>query len=173
MPKTPENKPAKQGRPSAFNDRLVLSILEFAKTGATDAQIAEKFGIAESTLYSWKGKHTSFAEALKEAKDVADDLVEMSLFKRAVGFQHPDLHFSAYEGYVTTTPFTKVHAPDTTACIFWLKNRRPELWRDVHKIEADVKHSAVLPTREEALQALREDYAVTPAIEGVKDEELA
>jgi hypothetical protein len=47
-----------------------------------------------------------------------------------VGYQHDDLHFSSYEGEVTATPYVKHYAPDTTAAIFWLKNRKPDDWRD-------------------------------------------
>ena len=130
------------GRPTDFNDRLAEAILEFAKTGATDRQIARKFGFNVSTLYAWKARYRSFADALKESKDLADDLVELSLFRRATGYQHPDVHFSSYEGIVTATKYTKVLPPDTTACIFWLKNRRKDKWRDVYKHEPNFNDDA-------------------------------
>ncbi len=161
----------KAGRPSSFTDKLVLSILEFAKTGATDSEIAERFGFAESTLYLWKSKYPTFSEALKDAKDFADEMIELSLFRRAVGYQHPDLHFSAYEGCVTATPYIKCLPPDTSAAIFLLKNRQPDKYRDVQKIDvtAEIKHT--LPTPQEAKQILDADYAVLPAPE-VKVEDL-
>lgn len=161
----------KAGRPSSFTDKLVLAILEFAKTGATDSQIAATFGFAESTLYAWKGRYPTFAEALKEAKDFADEMIEISLFRRAVGYQHPDLHFSSFEGCVTATPYVKCLPPDTSAAIFLLKNRQPDKYRDVQKIDvtAEVKHT--LPTPQEAKQILEADYAVLPAPE-VKVDDL-
>lgn len=161
----------KAGRPSSFTDKLVLAILEFAKTGATDAQIAVKFGIAESTLYAWKGKYPTFAEALRDAKDMADELVEMALFQRAVGYQHPDLHFSAYEGVVTATPYVKCLPPDTSAATFFLKNRQPEKYRDAQKVEISGEMKLSLPSPQEAKAILEADFAVLPAPE-VKVEDL-
>ena len=123
------------GRPTLFNDRLVESILEFAKTGATDSEIAEKFGIAEATLYLWKGKYPTFSEALRGAKSVADELVEMSMFRMAVGYTQPDIHFSAYEGMVTETPYIKHVGPNFQAAKAWLAARQPKVWSDTSRHE--------------------------------------
>lgn len=167
----PKNELGKHGRPTSFNDRLVIAILEFAKTpGVTDKKIAEHFGIAESTLYLWKGKYPSFSEALKEAKDLADDLVESAMFRMAVGYSIPDLHFSAYEGCVTITPYVKNVGPNFQAAHAWLKNRRPEEWREVSHVDLNAKVQHELPSREEALRVLAEDYAVLPAVDVEKKE---
>jgi len=61
---------------------------------------------------------------------LADAEVANKLFQRATGYSHDDVHISNYQGQVCITPIIKHYAPDTTACIFWLKNRRPDLWRD-------------------------------------------
>lgn len=108
---------------------------KLCKLGATDQDLAEFFGISTRTIIRWQAEHAAFCHALKVGKTEADQRVERSLYQRAVGYAHPDVHVSNYQGAVTLTPITKHYAPDTVACIFWLKNRQPELWRDKHEIE--------------------------------------
>jgi hypothetical protein len=71
-----------------------------------------------------------FLHALKGGKDSADDRVERSLYQRAVGYTYDAVHFSSFQGNVTETPYREHVAPDVVAQIFWLKNRRPDQWRD-------------------------------------------
>ena len=85
-------------------DNLLL-LQGWARDGLTDEQIAHNMGISTTTLYEWKKKYTEIADTLKKTKEVVDRQVENALFKKAC------------EG-------------DTTAMIFWLKNRRPNDWRD-------------------------------------------
>jgi hypothetical protein len=101
-----------------------------ARLGGTDEQIAEMLGVSVDSITRWKQKHPDFCGALKLGKDEADDRVERSLFERATGYSHPDVHVSNFQGDITLTPITKQYPPDTTAGIFWLKNRRPKEWRD-------------------------------------------
>lgn len=103
---------------------------KLCKLGATDKELADFFEISEQTLNNWKAKHPKFMESLKKGKAVADAEVASKLFHRATGYEHDDVHVSNYQGEVTLTPIRKHYAPDTTAAIFWLKNRRPDLWRD-------------------------------------------
>jgi transposase-like protein len=86
------------------HDGLLL-IEGWARDGLTDEQIAHNMGIATGTLYEWKKKYHEIAESLKKSKEVADRAVENALYKKAL-------------------------SGDTTAIIFWLKNRRPNDWRD-------------------------------------------
>ena len=109
-----------------------LTLLEgWARDGLTNEQIASNMGIAESTLYNWKNDHLEILEALKKGKEVADYQVENALFKRALGFRYVEV---TKEGGVVTKEVTKEVAPDTTAAIFWLKNRKPHEWRDKQEI---------------------------------------
>lgn len=86
-----------------------LILLEgWARDGLTIEQIAHNMGVADSTLRKWKGEHEAISAALKKGKEVVDFEVENALFKAAV------------EG-------------NTTAQIFWLKNRRPDKWREKPK----------------------------------------
>ena len=93
-------------------DGLIL-LKGWARDGLTDEQIAHNCGISTTTLYNWKNKHVEILEALKKGKEVVDYQVENALLKKAL-------------------------VGDTTAQIFWLKNRRPDKWRDKQeaKIEA-------------------------------------
>lgn len=98
--------------------------------GATDTDLARALGVSVATISNWKNQHPEFLEALKEGKDFADAKVAMSLYRRATGYTVPDVHVSNYQGQVTLTPIKKHYPPDPTSMIFWLKNRRPDFWRD-------------------------------------------
>lgn len=126
-----------KGRPSKFNEETAKQAIEAAAEGKTDSQIAEIIGICPRTLDYWKGKYPDFLRALKKAKKKADDLVVASLFRRATGYYHPEekVFFDAKSGIVTRVETLRHYPPDTTAAIFWLKNRRPDRWRDAHRLE--------------------------------------
>jgi hypothetical protein len=128
------------GRPSAFRPEHVEQARKLAKLGAVDKEIADFFGVSEQTLNNWKVAHPEFLESLKEGKAAADAEVASKLFHRATGYEHPEVHVSNYQGAITLTPLVKHYPPDTTAAIFWLKNRRPDLWRD--KVEQQTTISA-------------------------------
>lgn len=120
------------GGQTKFNERLIETMMLLAKEGKTDEQIAETIGIATSTLYLWKSKYKGLSEALRQAKDVADDLVEVALFQRAIGYRHGAVKFfyDKESGCVHSEPYTEVYPPDTAAATMWLKNRRPEEWKE-------------------------------------------
>lgn len=97
------------GRKSTYERWLTeeaLLLLEgWAREGLIDEQIAAKMGISVRTLYTWKNQYPQISQAIKKGKDVVDFEVESALLRKAL-------------------------AGDTVACIFWLKNRKPERWRD-------------------------------------------
>lgn len=121
-----------------------LLLLEaWARDGLTDKQIAEeKIGITERTLTNWKARFSSVFSALKKGKEVVDVEVENALLKRALGYSTTEVtreralnpETGKFE-LVVTKAVTKEVPPDTTAQIFWLKNRRPDLWRDKQSME--------------------------------------
>lgn len=126
--------PKKGGRPTKWKASYVDEGRKLALLGATDKQIADFFGVCEDTITEWKKKHPKFSLSLKDGKVEADNQVKKSLFHRANGYSHKeDKIFCNKDGEVTTVETVKHYAPDTTACIFWLKNRQPKDWRD--KIE--------------------------------------
>lgn len=115
----------------------LLLIEAWARDGLTDEQIASNMGIATSTLYNWKNEHLEILEALKKGKEVVDIQVENALLKRALGYTYKETTSECdKDGELKVTKVvTKEVVPDTTAQIFWLKNRRPDLWRDKQNIE--------------------------------------
>jgi hypothetical protein len=123
------------GRPSKYQPEHKQIARMMGRLGATDAQLAEAFEVAESTIHLWKKEHPEFSEALKDGKKEADSAVERSLFERATGYSHPEDKIFQYEGAPVVVPTTKIYPPDVTACIFWLKNRKPKDWRDKQEIE--------------------------------------
>lgn len=108
-----------------------LILLEgWARDGLTDEQIANNMGVRRETLYDWKKKHPNISNALKKGKEVVDIQVENALLKRALGYEYTEekVEISEKDGKKVVQTVKHV-APDTTAQIFWLKNRRPEKWR--------------------------------------------
>jgi hypothetical protein len=139
------------GRPTKFKDEFVRQAQKLAELGATDREAAEFFQIDEATLYRWKHTHPEFCEALKVGKETADDRVEQSLYRRALGYSHDAVKIVTVDKEVLHEPFVEHYPPDTTAAIFWLKNRRPDQWRD--KREHDLNHG-VQDSLTELLQAV-------------------
>lgn len=113
-----------------LTDEGLELVTGWARRGLTDEQIAHNCGITAKTLYEWKKKFSKFCEALKNGKEVADIQVENALYKRAVGYQYQEKTVEESENGTKVKFVTKEIAPDVTAQIFWLKNRRPESWRD-------------------------------------------
>ncbi|WP_442592481.1 terminase [Parapusillimonas sp. JC17] len=117
-------------RPSRYKAEFAEQAEKLCRLGATDKEMADFFGVTEKTINNWKKAHPQFLQALKAGKQLADAEVADKLFQRAIGYSHPDVHVSNYQGEITITPLTKHYPPDPTSMIFWLKNRRPDLWRD-------------------------------------------
>lgn len=128
------------GRPSKYKPEFVGQAEKLCKLGATDAEMADFFQVTISTISLWKVKHAEFSEALKLGKEVADRRVEEALYNRALGYSHEDTDIRVVDGAIMETPMIKHYPPDTTAAIFWLKNRRPDEWRD----KRDVEHSGAI-----------------------------
>ena len=109
----------------------LLKIEGWARDGLTDEQIAKNIGISRSTLNVWKDRYSDISDALKKGKDVIDRQVENALLKRALGYEYEEVKEKFEDGVITERTVTKKEvAPDTTAQIFWLKNRKPDKWRD-------------------------------------------
>jgi transcriptional regulator with XRE-family HTH domain len=106
-----------------------------AGKGYTEEQIAEAFGVDASTIWRWKQEHQEFCNAIKSGKDSPDDLVERSLYERATGYTFKSEKIFQYQGESVVVPCVEHVPPDTTAQIFWLKNRRPKQWRDKQELE--------------------------------------
>lgn len=127
------------GRPTDYRDAYVEGARKLARLGATDAEIADFFDVNTATIYRWKIAHEEFCEALKAGKAEADARVERSLYHRAVGYRQEQVKIFMPAGADAPVyaPFTEIIPPDTTAAIFWLKNRKPDEWRDKREITGE------------------------------------
>ena len=115
----------------------------WARDGLTDIQIAQNIGISKDTFYEWKKRFPDFADSLKKTKEIADRNVENALYNRACGgiqtLKKPhkvkreyfdEMGRKCYQEEIITVD-EQIYIPgDTTAQIFWLKNRKPDTWRD-------------------------------------------
>jgi len=134
----------------------LLKIEGWARDGLTDKQVAHNMNIAESTLHEWKKKYSVLSESLKRGKEVVDRQVENALLKRALGYEFKETTQELTEdGMRVTKVITKQQAPDTTAQIFWLKNRKPHEWRD--KQEAEITGHITTNKLDSILEQLSDD----------------
>ena len=116
----PKDELQKRGRKSAFRPEYILIAKACARFGAIEDEIANELNVGPATLDRWKQKYPEFRCALKAGKEASDDRVERSLYQLAIGWNG--------------------QPPNTTAAIFWLKNRRPDRWRDVQQLQGGVGH---------------------------------
>lgn len=123
-------------------ERLVqpkLLVIEgWARDGLTLDQIAANLRISKTTLFKYRDEHNELSDALKSGKEEADTHVVNALYKSATGFYYNE-DTVTHQGDVVSV--RKFQAPNTTAQIFWLKNRRPEQWRDKQELKHDVTTS--------------------------------
>jgi transposase-like protein len=125
------------GRPSEYRPEFVDRAKEMCERGATDAQLADEFGVTVTTIYNWRNKFPDFLDAIKTNKAIADERVERSLYERATGYSRESVKiFCNKDGEVSQVPFIEHVAPDPTSMIFWLKNRKPQEWRD--KVQTEI-----------------------------------
>lgn len=142
---------------SHVKEKLVL-VEGWARNGLTDEQIAKNLGIAYSTFREYKKKYSALSAVLKKGKEVIDFEVEGALIRRALGYSYVEETKELIEDKETGTAemkvvktVTKHVAPDVTAQIFWLKNRKPEEWKnDPHKVKIDRE---ILRLRKKELEA--------------------
>lgn len=122
-------------RPSKYKNIDLKQVEVLGQFGLTDIEISKALGVCEKTLNNYKKKYPEFLQSLNRGKQYADENVVRSLYAKANGYSHPDVHITNYLGEVKLTNTIKHYPPDTTACIFWLKNRQPDKWRDKQEID--------------------------------------
>ena len=125
----------KGGRPTKYKGTETCRQAVIAcRLGATDEDLAVLFDVDVSTISKWKNDFPEFSEALKSKND-HDEGVERSLRERAMGYSHPAEKISFdKDGNELRAAYIEHYPPDTTACIFWLKNRQPKKWRDRQEV---------------------------------------
>lgn len=125
------------GRPTDYREEYDAIAAKMCELGATDQELADAFDVDPRTIYRWKHVHPSFCQSLNVGKEIADERVERSLYQRAIGYEQQEvkIFMPASAEVPVYAPFTAKIAADTTAAIFWLKNRRSGAWRDKTDIE--------------------------------------
>lgn len=121
------------GRPKTWDPKFVAIAKKMTELGAQKFEVAEALGVDPRTLSRWETAYPEFCQALKVGTQQATDRVEASLFRKAVGFEYLSEKVFCNEGIVTRATVREIVHPDNTAAIFWLKNKRPEVWRDRHE----------------------------------------
>lgn len=129
----------------------LLKLEGWARDGLTDEQISQNIGITAKTLYEWKNKYGEICESLKRGKEVIDRQVENALLKRALGYKYDEV---TVEDGAETKRVTKEVVPDTTAQIFWLKNRKPKDWRDK---QPELENHEAVDRLDDILKELRDN----------------
>lgn len=121
-----------RGRPTKYKREFAKQAEKLCQLGATDADLADFFEVNVTTIWRWQSAHPDFCKALKVGKDEGDARVERSLYQKAVGYEFDAVKIFMPAGAEEPVyaPYREKVAPDTTAAIFWLKNRRREAWRD-------------------------------------------
>ena len=152
----------------------MLQLENWARNGLTDKQIAHNIGICRDTLYTWKKKYPDISDTLKRGKEVVDIQVENALLKRALGYTFTEVtrESEVYYDPTTGTPIgshlavtktvTKEVQPDVTAQIFWLKNRKPDVWRDKKdlNVEGSINTNLTDEQLDEEIRKLEEKLGI-------------
>lgn len=131
------------GRPTDYDEAFAPQAEKLCMLGATDSEMADFFGVSVRTIHRWKHDHEEFCHSIKAGKDHADERVVRSLYQKATGYDFVEeqaikVKLEQHKEEVQVVEIRR-HAPaDTTASIFWLKNRRSADWRDKHEIDHGV-----------------------------------
>ncbi|MDF2064966.1 helix-turn-helix domain-containing protein [Bacillus sp. Cr_A10] len=127
-----------------INEEGLVLVNKWAEEGLINKLIANKMGVNVATLYEWQDRFPEFADAIKKGKKVIDEQVEISLLKRAIGYQYEEETWGKnHDGEMAIVKrVMKSQAPDVNAQIFWLKNRQPERWRD--RVEIKNEHEGTI-----------------------------
>lgn len=117
-------------RPTDYREEYAEQARKLCLLGYTDKQLADFFNVNESTITRWKTKYPEFCTSIKKGKEFADIEVVESLYKRALGIEYEEVELKTDGKAKSKRVVKKFIPPDTTAQIFWLKNRQPQKWRD-------------------------------------------
>lgn len=135
-------------RPTSYKPEFSEQAEKLCKLGATDIELADFFGISDRTIYRWQAQFPEFCRSLKAGKETSDERVERSLYHKAVGYTFDSEKVFQFQGEIVRTKTREHVPPDTTAAIFWLKNRRPVEWRDRQQHELTGANGGPIQTEE-------------------------
>ena len=125
------------GRPSKYDSHVkpkLLLIEAWARDGLTEADICKNLDVSNDSFIEYKKQYPELVETLKNGKEVIDVQVENALLKAALGYEYEEDGIGKDGVY----RLTKYAHPNTTALIFWLKNRKSKVWKDKHEIDGNM-----------------------------------
>ena len=136
------------GRPTDYKPAYAEGASKLARLGATDAEIADFYDVDVRTIHRWKIAHKEFCHSIRAGKEEADARVERALYHKAIGYDQDAVKIFMPAGAAEPVyaPYVERIAPDTTAAMFWLKNRKPDEWRDKTAVDVNgqVDHAVTL-----------------------------
>ncbi|HGN1707957.1 TPA: helix-turn-helix domain-containing protein [Providencia rettgeri] len=144
-PKGNKNAVGNKGQSSTYRPEYAEQARKLCLLGATDKELADFFNVSEKTINNWKNEEIEFLQSIKKGKQMADADVAERLFNRACGYVAPDLDIRVIENQIVKTEFQKHYPPDTTAAIFWLKNRQKDKWRDKQEVDHQSSDGSMTP----------------------------
>lgn len=144
-------------RPTNYREEYAEQARKLCLLGYTDKQLADFFNVSEQTINTWKTKHPQFLESIKKGKEIADVEVVESLYKRAIGTEYEEVELKVNGKVKSKRVIKKFIPPDTTAQIFWLKNRQPQKWRDKQVTEHEHQEPTPVKIVVQSIDARKED----------------
>lgn len=124
---------------SKYQEDFPLLAEGYARDGLIDKEIAMKLGISEQVFYDYQKRYPEFSESIKRGKAPVDIEVEKALLKSALGFEYEEIQQEARiiagKEYKVIRKVKRFVPPSNTAQIFWLKNRKPNKWRDKQELD--------------------------------------
>ena len=132
------------GAPTKYNKMFPNQAKVLASKGFTEMDLAQAFMVCKATITNWKKEHPEFLASINEGREMMDANVEKALIHRAMGYSHKEDKVFCSEGQIITKEVVKHYPPDPTSIIFWLKNRKPNEWRDKRDIDLNTPFTIVM-----------------------------
>jgi hypothetical protein len=147
------------GRPTAYKPENAEIARVCCMMGATNATLAERFEVSRTTIDNWIATIPDFGDAVRKGREVADGAVVSALYARATGTQRTMTRVFCHKGQPVTVSYPVDLPPDVRACIFWLRNRRPEQWRENRPIVDEEERWRELEEASERAEQMKREYS--------------
>ena len=136
------------GAPGFYSPEFAKQAAELTELGATIYELADAFGVCRRTINLWMNRHPEFRKAVVDARDIADQRVQGSLYEKALGYSFESEKIFCVDGQIVRAATIEHVPPSDTACIFWLKNRRRKEWADRTQTELSGPDGTPIQTEE-------------------------
>jgi hypothetical protein len=125
------------GRPAIYKTEYAEIARDCCAAGATNETLAERFAVSRRTVDRWIADIADFRDAVSDGREIANGKVVSALFARATGMEQKMVKVFCHNGRPITVDYTVEVLPDVRACMFWLRNRLPEQWRENRPLSND------------------------------------